>query len=111
MLNISNLLRAHISNFDPNNPDDQNDTLYTQNILVTVNNPRSARSATIILKNIDRIELTAWEITLIVIGSIVFVTSSVILGRFGYKRYKIAKKMVPLLEDIKVEDASLEQDE
>lgn len=53
MLNITNLLRAKIKNFDSEDPNEQYFTLYSQNILIIANNINSARSATITLKATD----------------------------------------------------------
>lgn len=55
MLNITNLIRAHIKNYNPDDPNDKNATLYSQDILIIANNINSARSATIVLKAVDRI--------------------------------------------------------
>jgi len=56
MLNITNLLRATIKDYD----NMSNDILYSQNLLIIANNINSAKSATILLKATDKFELTGW---------------------------------------------------
>lgn len=107
VLNISNQLRGEIKRLTPDGQIPAEDPLYTQKIQITANNVASARSVVIILKAIDRFELTGWQIALMVIGSIAFVIASIFGVRFAIRKYRQHKKMVPLLEDSQLEDAVL----
>jgi hypothetical protein len=88
LLNVTNVLRGYIKRLSPEGQAAPDDILYTQKIQITANNIASARSAIIILKAVDLIELTAWQIALIVLGSIAVLVASIFAIRFGLRKYK-----------------------
>ena len=110
VLNITHLLTAYIKGVTPDGKS-QGDTLYTQKIQISANNIASARSAIIVLKSVDRITLTAWEIILMVLGSLGLLITSIFGFRFAIKKYKMHKRLVPLLEDSQLEDADLQHEQ
>jgi hypothetical protein len=61
-------------------------------------NPVDTRSATIQLNSINLIELTGFEIALIVIGSIALVILSIIGGRIAIRKIKKMLKLVELVD-------------
>lgn len=73
--------------------------LYTQKLQITANNIASARSAVITIKAVDKIELSAWQIVLIVVGSIAVLVGGFFGIRFGVRKYRKHRKMVPLIEE------------
>lgn len=85
---------AHIDN-----PNDPNQPLYTQTIIITASNPQSGRTASIILKAIDKFELSTLAIALIVIGSIVLLIVVIVVGRIAVRKLKKRLKLVPLIEN------------
>ena len=79
--------------------------------MVTASNPASARSATIILKSVDQINLNDLEITLIVIAGIVILIVLILVGRVLLRKLKKRLKLVPLTHHSNAEDEKLEWEE
>jgi hypothetical protein len=102
---VANELSATIKRIGPEGQIPEDDILYTQKVQITAGNVASARSAVIILKAVDRLELSAWQIALIVLGSLALAVGGVFGVRLAVRRYRKHKKMVPLLEDSLLEDA------
>lgn len=101
VISLNNSLTATISGLNQT----EGEPLYTQNIVITANNPSSGRSANILLQAVDQIKLSGIAIAAIVVGGILFLLLAFIFGRMALRKVRQRMKLVELQDHAEVEDA------